>query len=99
MCFCISLGLEPVTSYIHVKDNSNNSLWYWAVNTLYPISYLYEVVENNAYVTAMALQNLNNKINNILLRLDEIDSYLNINSTSNIYGLTRSLQNFINTNI
>ena len=99
---CVSaspLGLEPVTSYIHVKDSSNNSLWYWTTNTLYPISYLYEVVENNAYVTAMALQNLNNKINNILLRLDEIDSYLNINSTSNIYGLTRSLQNFINQNI
>lgn len=89
---CVSsspLALSVVDSYIHVSYVVNDSLWYWDRVTLYPMSELFEVVQRNAYVTSIALSDLNRRVLLLEEQLLNILSYNN-STLSNNYGMART---------
>ena len=89
---CVSsspLALSVVDSYIHVSYVVNDSLWYWDRVALYPMSELFEVVQRNAYVTSIALSDLNRRV---LLLEEQLLTMLSYNNStlSNNYGMART---------
>lgn len=89
---CVSsspLALSVVDSYIHVSYVVNDSLWYWDRITLYPMSELFEVVQRNAYVTSIALSDLNRRVLLLEEQLLNVLSYNN-STLSNNYGMART---------